>query len=285
MRNTQSQAGPGMKCPGVFSLAFVAAIVLSQIVSVSRTVAQTLPTGGLMTVTLYSPAKYTLANAPPLPNGRARPDFSRAYFSFTSGTLASARRWDLSYGTLGDWLLVGFGVEDDRSTIKDLGTVSWNDKLEVPVLPPLPELKPGESRYIAIRSKGPARGLPSDVRGAPSARDQFIDLPPNVGGPDMPPRDSGNRDMNQINMDRQPPPPPQSKPGKAGAGNGEASITIGPKNSKRSKPAPVLAPVVLGHLYVIHVVKAQSDFYVLAHVDGFVPADNCTISWKRIPSP
>lgn len=283
MRKTRSQAGPRMECLVACSLAFVAAIALSQIISMSRTAAQTLPNDGVMTVTLYSPAKYTLANAQPLPNGRARPDFSRAYFSFTGGRFASSHKWDLSYGTLGDWLLVGFGVEDDKSTIRDLGTVSWNDKIEVPVLPPLSELKPGESRYIAISSKGPASGLPSDVRGAPSARDQFIDVPSNVVGPDMPPRDPGNRDLNQINMDRQAPPPPQSRPGKAG--NGEASITIGPKNSKRLKPAPVLAPAVVGHLYVIHVVKAQSDFYVLVHVDGLVPADNCTISWKRIPPP
>jgi hypothetical protein len=263
------------------SLAFVATLALSQIASVAQTAAQTVPPDGLMTVTLYSPAKYTLTNAPSFPNGRARPDFSRAYFNFTSGKLASSRKWDLAYGTLGDWLLVGFGIEDDRSTIKDLGRIGWNHKFKVPVVPPLPELKPGESRYIAIRSKGPARGLPSDIRGAPSARDQFIDLPLN----DLPMVRESNAGSQSPPPFQPSPPPPQAKPRKAEAGNGEARITIGPKNSKRSKPAPVLARVVLGHLYVIHVVKAQSDFYVLVHVDGLVPGDNCTSSWKRIPSP
>lgn len=47
----------------------------------------------------------------------------------------------------------------------------------------------------------------------------------------------------------------------------------------------MLAKIVSGHMYVIHVVKAQSDFYVLVHVDSLVKGDNCTISWKRIPSP
>jgi hypothetical protein len=246
--------------------------------------AQIAPSDGLMTVTLYSPAKYTLTNASPLPNGRTRPDVSRAYFSFASGKVASPRKWDLSYGTFyggepPDWFVVGLGIGDDRSTIKDLGKVGWNNKFKVPVVPPLSELKPGEQRYITTRGKGPARGLPSDIRGAPSARDQDIDMPPSIGVP------TKDRDINQLDLQRQSSFPPQSSSRKAETGNGERSITIGPKNSKRSKPAPVLARVVSGHLYVIHVVKAQADFYVLAHVDGLVPADNCTISWKRIPSP
>jgi hypothetical protein len=251
----------------VCSLAFVATLVLSQIASLAQTAAPTVPPDELMTVTLYSPAKYRLTNTPPLPGGRTRPDFSRTSFNFTSGKL-NPRKWDLSYGNLGDSLLVGFGVEDDNSAIKDLGRVGWNDKFKVPVLPPLPELKPGESRYITLSPKGPARGLPSDVRGAPSARDE-ITGPTMMRNPD---------DWPQF-------PPPVGSVLNGGGNNAETSITMGPPNSKRSKPAPVVASVVMGHMYVIHVVKAQADFYVLVHVDGLVPRDNCTISWKRIPSP
>jgi hypothetical protein len=269
----------------VCSLAFVTTLALSQIVAVVQTAAQTVPPPDeLRTVTLYSPAKYKLTNVPPMPGGRARPDVSRAYFNFTSGKLANPRRWDFSYGTLGDWFVVGLGIEDDRSTIKDLGAVGWNDKFKVPVVPPLPELNPGEERYITTHGKGSARGLPSDTRGAPSARDQFIDVPTN----DLPMVRESNAgaSRSQSPPPLQPSPPPlQSTPRKAETDNAEASITIGPQNSKKSKPAPVLARVVSGHLYVIHVVKAQSDFYVLVHVDGLVQADNCTISWKRIPSP
>lgn len=258
-------------------LAFVATLALSQTVSVAQTAGQTISPDGLTTVTLYSPAKYRLTNTPPLSGGRPRPDFSRASFNFTSSKL-NPRKWDLSYGNLGDWLLVGFGIEDDRSTIKDLGRIAWNDRFKVPVVPQLPELKPGVSRYIAIRSKGPSQ-LSSDIRGAPSARDQYIDVPLN-DLPEVPESNAGAGRMPTFEIRPSPPPP---KPGKAA--NGFASITMGPPNSKRSKPAPVLASVVVGHMYVIHVVKAQSDFYVLVHVDGLVPRDNCTISWKRIPSP
>ena len=265
-------------------LAFVATLAVWQIPSVApAAAAQTAPSDGLMTVTLYSPAKYMLTNASPLPNGKDRPDLSRAYFSFASGRVASPRKWDLSYGTFyggepSDWFVVGLGIGDDRSAIKDLGRVGWNDKFRVPVVPPLPDLKPGEPRYITTSGKGPARGLPSDIRGTPSARDRDIDVPPNIGVP------TKDRDINQLDL-QQSSSPPRSAMRKGETGNGETSITIGPKNSKRSKPASVVARVLPGHLYVIHVVKAQADFYVLAHVDGLVPADNCTISWKRIPAP
>ena len=267
------------------SLAFVATLALSQIASLAQTPAQTGTPDKLMTVTLYSPAKHKLTNAPPLPSGRARWDVTRAYFDFTIGEFRAFGRWDLSYGTLSDghddWFVVGIG-DDERTVIKDLGQLGWNEKFKVPIVPPLPALKPGEQRYITTHGKGPARGLRADIRGAPSARDQFIDVPPNMG---VPPREEGGRDINQRVLEPPSPPPLQSTPRKAETGNFEMSITIGPKNSKRSKPAPLLARVVLGHLYVIHVVKAQSDFYVLVHADGLVRADNCTISWKRIPSP
>jgi hypothetical protein len=266
------------------ALAFVATLALTQIASV----AQTLPPNGLMTVTLHSPKKYKVTNAPhgrtSLPDNRWAYDVTRAYFDFTVGEFRAFGKYDLSYGTLSDghddWFVVGIG-DDERTVIKDLGQQGWNEKFKAPIIRPLPALKPGEHRYITTNGKGLSLGLPSGIRGAPSARDQFIDEWGNIG----PPRDSTNRDINQMNIDRQPQATPQSKPSKAGPGNFEMGIAIGPKNSKRSRPAPLLARVVLGHLYLIHVVKAQSDFYVLVHVDGLVPRDHCTISWKRIPSP
>ena len=268
------------------SLAFLATLALSQIASAAQTAAQTVPPDGMMTVTLYSPAKYKLTNAPPLPSGRAGWDVTRAYFDFTVGEFRAFGKYDLSYGTLSDghddWFVVGIG-DDERTVIKDLGQLGWNEKFKAPIIPPLPALKPGEHRYITTHGKGPSQGLPSGIRGAPSARDQFIDVPLN-GLPEVPESNAGAGRMSEPLLP-QSPPRPQSKPSKAGVGNFEMSIAIGPKNSKRSRPAPLLARVVLGHLYLIHVVKAQSDFYVLVHVDGLVPRDNCTISWKRIPSP
>ena len=226
-------------------------LLLSPLV-LAQTQTQT-PSDDLLKVTLYSP-------------GKMRPDLSRAYFNFTTRTLASERRWDLSYGTIGGWFLVGFGIDDDQSTIRDLGKVGWKDKFTVPALRPLPALKPGEARYITTRGTEPARALSSDVRGAPSARDE-IRMP--TRDPDEWPQSPGS--VSFISN--------------AGRDNGETSILLGPKDSRRSPPAPVLAKVVLNHLYVIRVMKAKSDFYVLVHVDELVPGEYCTISWKRIASP
>lgn len=227
-----------------YSIAFMIAMAL--LLVASPAVAQTTVPDQPMSVTLYSPQKHKLTNAPLSSNGRLRPDVSRAYFSFTSGRLSTPRSWDLSYGTIfggDDWFVVGFGMGDDRSAIRDLGKSGWSDNLTVPVVAPLPELKYGESRYFTTGDKkGQGTGSIEIGRAAPTDFDDF----------------------------------PQFYPSARNPGSDEAS---------RSEPAPVLAKIVNGHLYVIHVVKAQSDFYVLVHVDRLKKGDECTISWKRIPSP
>jgi hypothetical protein len=221
-------------------------IALAMLPVTSRAVAQTTVPDQPMSVTLYSPQKHKLTNAPPLSNGRLRPDVSRAYFSFTSGRLSTSRSWDLSYGTIfggDDWFVVGFGIGDDRSAIRDLGKSDWSDEFKVPVVAPLPELKYGESRYFTTGGRKGQGSASIEIRSA--APMDFDDWP-------------------------------QFSPSVRNAGSDEAS---------RSEPAPVLAKIVPGHLYVIHVVKAQSDFYVLVHVDSLKKGDKCTISWRRIPSP
>lgn len=233
-----------MKTP--YSLALM--IALAMLLIASPAVAQTIAPEEPMRVTLYSPEKYKLTNAPPLSDGSLRPDFSRAYFSFTSGRLSTARDWDLSYGTVGGWFVVGLGIGDDRSAIKDLGKADWNDKFQVPVVAPLPELEPGEARYITTGPAKKGEGFGSiEIRRIPSA--DPID--------DWPQSSTPNRETN----------------------------TNGSNEAKRPEPAPVLAKILPGHMYVIHVVKAQSDFYVLVRVDSLKTGDNCTISWKRIPAP
>lgn len=227
-----------------YSVVFM--IALAMLLIASQAVAQTTVTEQLMRVTLYSPQKHKLTNAPPLSNGRLRPDVSRAYFSFTSGKFSTPRSFDLSIGTIyggGDWFVVGFGTGDDRSAIRDLGKSDWNDKLKVRMVAPLPELKPGESRYFTTGG-GKGQGTASvEIRSADPM--DFDDWP-------------------------------QFSAPVRNAGSDEA---------RRSEPAPVLAKIVPGHLYVIPLVKDQSDFYVLLRVDSLKKGDNCTISWKRIPSP
>ena len=45
------------------------------------------------------------------------------------------------------------------------------------------------------------------------------------------------------------------------------------------------AKAKVGHMYVMHVKDEQADFYVLFRVEQLEQGEQCTISWKRIPTP
>lgn len=101
------------------------------------------------TVTLYSPRHKALK----------RYDDGRAWFSFVYGVRGTEEKlitggvWDLGYGNLlignEDWFQVRSGNEE-RSVIKDLGELNWSDSFVVPVLTPLPEIPPGQSRVVGV---------------------------------------------------------------------------------------------------------------------------------------
>lgn len=50
-------------------------------------------------------------------------------------------------------------------------------------------------------------------------------------------------------------------------------------------PEGVNVRAVKNHMYVMHVKDDDSDFYVMLRVDSLEPEGECTISWKRVPSP
>jgi hypothetical protein len=47
---------------------------------------------------------------------------------------------------------------------------------------------------------------------------------------------------------------------------------------------PIFLKVVIGHIYVVHVVDNVSDYYALFRVDDLQDM-SCSISWKLIPAP
>jgi hypothetical protein len=126
--------------------------------STSSVVGQT-PPPELRTITLYSSLKYQLTNMPPLQSARLTGDHIRSYLDLSTGRSVVSRGFAvddpyLSYGTayLGkdlDWFGVGGPVEE-RSVIVDLGRKEWNDKLKIPIVAPLPELKPEKTRRPLI---------------------------------------------------------------------------------------------------------------------------------------
>jgi hypothetical protein len=129
----------------------------------------------------------------------------------------------------------------------------------VPVIEPLPKLKPGERRRVSIDASGAdgADGEPGrpGARGADGdgvVRDDVMREPAA--------RDLENPDIPQASLPR-------------------------PKRDGKPKVDPMFVKAIVGHMYVIHVVDETRDFYVLFRVESLERGDNCTISWRRIEPP
>ena len=58
-----------------------------------------------------------------------------------------------------------------------------------------------------------------------------------------------------------------------------------PKREGQVRTSSNIIKAVLGHMYVLHVVDDQRDFYALFRIESLQRGDNCTISWKLIPPP
>ncbi|MFL6332221.1 MAG: hypothetical protein ACJ754_02655 [Pyrinomonadaceae bacterium] len=220
-------------------------------------------------VTLYSPIKYG-------------PDFGKGLFNFQIGSITPACcRWDLAYGTLSvgeehDWLQVA-ASNTTRTAIKDLGALNWNDSFQVPVVEPFPQLKAGEQRLIVVNADGPNRParptfpkpLPGPevnsealLRGSPIRFGYSPFIIPDVPGPVV--------GIEGPSLPRKPT-PPQPPPA--------------PSRPPSPPTTPIFAKAVVGHIYVVHVVEEDADYYALFRVESLERGDHCTISWKLIPPP
>jgi hypothetical protein len=201
------------------------------------------------TVTLYSVHKH-------------RGEQRNFCFNFQRGPNKSLRAdCDLKYGLLyaGDELdwLESSTARDDRSVIKDLGDYSWTAEFTVPVVRPLPKLKPGTERSFTVDTSG-ADGA-DGAAGAP-------------GAPGKPGADGDG----VVRAQEIPVTPSASK---------ILATPARPKNDGKPKIDSVWVKAVGGHLYVIHVIDDTRDFYALFRVEELQRGDSCTISWKLIPEP
>lgn len=52
-----------------------------------------------------------------------------------------------------------------------------------------------------------------------------------------------------------------------------------------AKTTTRFAKAMVGHMYLLHVKDERSDFYALFRVEQLEQGEQCTISWKRIPTP
>ena len=178
--------------------------------------------------------------------------------NFKTGLIVSKNEpCDLGYGLLGinrdfDWFQSSGGREN-RSVIRDLGSHFWTDVLAVPVVEPLPELKPGEQRNVSV-----------DVSGADGADGK----PGKRGDP------AGDALPTEANKSA-------SDPGRTAP---EVVPPVRPKNDGKPKVDPFFVKAIVGHVYVIHVVDDKSDFYAVFRVDA-LNEGACNLSWKLIPTP
>jgi hypothetical protein len=197
------------------------------------------------TVTLYSVNKY---------RGEQRKscvNFQRA---------AQSTPCDLRYGALYagddlDWF-ESSGAQGNRSVIRDLGDQVWTAKFEVPVVEPLPKLKPGEQRQIGIDTSGAdgADGAP----GAPGAPGQ------------------NGADANGVVRSQPAPVPSPASP---------ITVALRAKRDGKPKIDPMFVKAIAGHMYVIHVVDDTRDFYALFRVEALQRGDQVEVSWRLIPEP
>ena len=50
-------------------------------------------------------------------------------------------------------------------------------------------------------------------------------------------------------------------------------------------PENVVVRAAAGHMYLLHVKDQRTEYYVMFRVESLDPNGECTLSWKRVPSP
>lgn len=216
--------------------------------AVSLVVAQT-PTSTTPRITLYSPNKYSLERRIGCLNIQPEP-------GATHGAQCDVRYGNLWAGDERDWFQSATG-QDDRSMIRDLGAYEWTANFQVPVVTPLPKLKPGEQRNITVDTSG------ADGKDGRPGEDGL----PGANGVNGGLSETPSTDLRQPLPEKPTPLPTKTK------------------RDGKPKVDPVFVKAVPGHMYVIHVVDDTRDFYALFRVESLVRGDNCTISWQLISAP
>jgi hypothetical protein len=218
------------------------------------------------TATLYSPFKYPTLNRVSCLNFR----------SGLSSRLSDP--CDLRYGIIrfnSDWdWFQSSTTQGNRSVIKDLGALSWSDKVRVPVVAALPKLKPGERREIRVPASAAARARGTNTAATATtgrvASGPAGDPGPNgfiaVGDPQNGRFIAATQPLPVV-VPATPPAPPRQ-----------------PKNDKR-KTDSLAVQAVVGHMYVIYVVDDVNDFYALFRVESVDRGNSCTVSWRLTPTP
>ncbi|MBK9154822.1 MAG: hypothetical protein IPM25_11500 [Chloracidobacterium sp.] len=160
------------------------------------------------------------------------------------------------------------GGKVDRSRMVRIGAYDWTDKFIVPYIEPWSELAPGETRHVAFNVSGGdgpdgKPGLPgvAGMNGDGTYTPTVIPPAPIVRSSSKPKRkDYGTADVTE-----------------------QVSSKIVAKNGKERKDG--YTPLVLakkGHMYAVHVVDGNRDYYVLIRVDDIEEGERIKISFMKL---
>ena len=154
----------------------------------------------------------------------------------------------LSYGNMiGDnWDIFSVASSQDQTRMIDLGSHTWDDKFEVPMVEPWPPLAPGEKRTIIIA-----------LRGADGAHGRNGDGTVAAG--------------------------PKPRKGNGAAPLAEqVSTTVTTKKVVRADKYMPLHHVENGQIYLVRVIEGEWDSHLLLRVDELVRGERVRLSFRRL---
>jgi hypothetical protein len=67
--------------------------------------------------------------------------------------------------------------------------------------------------------------------------------------------------------------------------SGGMSMSYNSGKLVKVSPEGVLVKAVVGHMYLVHSKDGDRDLYVMFRIEAVKPGDECTITWKIVPSP
>lgn len=162
---------------------------------------------------------------------------------------------------------------DQRTRMVRIGKHEWTDKFTVPIIEPWQALRPGERRTLSVNASG-GDGAPGErgLAGSPggNADGSYSPAPPappiatSTQGSDRSIRKSyASADITE-----------------------QVSSTIKGKDGKVRKDSytPYL-DAKRGHIYAVHVLEGEKDYYVLVRVDEIVDGKSIKLSYMKVDVP
>jgi hypothetical protein len=190
----------------------------------------------------------------------------KSCLDFESLSYDCGRNPEVSYGTRigANWDIFQItGGYADRTRMVEIGKFGWTDKFTVPNVEPWPALAAGEKRAITFNASG------TSVPSAATGKTDSVGIADMNGNGTFTPKtrsaSSSGTTYATANVKQQ-----------------VSSTVKGADGKVRNDAYSRLVEVKQGYMYVVHVVNANSEFYVLVHVDDVVHGESVKLSFIKI---